>query len=306
LTGTPYRYERAGFLIESDWPLPGLNEPHGVTAPIGRLRIRRDTVPKILPEGVFIDAMTQAARGCLLFHHRGVGRFLAYEGREIIVDPAGDDLGYLLPFVLGSGFAAICIQSGLVLLHASAVAIGDNAVAFAGPSGAGKSTLLAACVAAGLRPLADDVSLIEPVPKQPARIWATPGYLRLWPDSVQALGLVEKSVGPELAGSAKLQLALDVTSAYGPRPLSAVCLLIGDEADDPAIEPMENAAAMAGVVRQLFRAHYVQPLGQLGVLVPKIAEIVAGTRIFRMNRPVLYDRLPATVAMVRCTIESAG
>ena len=100
-------------------------------------------------------------------------------GPVIVAEPLPTILAiFVLSF--GSGFRRICIQQGLVLLHASAVAIGGGAVVFAGPSGIGKSTLLGAFVATGHTAIADDLSLIESGAAGPAHVRAAPGYLRLW------------------------------------------------------------------------------------------------------------------------------
>jgi energy-coupling factor transporter ATP-binding protein EcfA2 len=256
-------------------------------------------VPSELPGGVSVDPITQAAPGLLLLKHPSAGRLLAREGREIVVEPVTDDLGDLRPYVLSSGFAAICIQQGLVLLHASAVAIDGHAVAFAGPSGAGKSTLLGAFVAAGHSAIADDLSLIEPGAEGPARIWAAPGYLRLWPDSVRALGFNDRPTIQEFSWSSKLQLSLDANAADGPWPLSAIYLLTGERSDAPSIAPIETAAAIAGFAQQFFRLHYIRPLGKLAALLPQLGKIVARTPVFRISRPASYDHLQTMIEAIR-------
>jgi hypothetical protein len=299
----PYRYERAGLLIESEWSLPGLRAARADSAPLGQLSIRRGPVPQALEGSVRVDAITQAAPGALLLKHPSAGGFIAREGREILVEPAAADLGDLCPFVLSSGFAAICIQRGLLLLHASAVAIGDGAVAFAGPRGVGKSTLLAAFVAAGHTAIADDLSLIEAGADLPVRLWAAPGYLRLWPDSVRALGFDDRPASRELSWSTKLQLSLDMNAADGASPLSAIFLLTAGQSDITAIEPVETAAAITGLAQQLFRPYYIHPLGKLAVLLSQLGQIVAATPVFRISRPAFYDHLDTVIASVRRTVE---
>ena len=299
----PYRYERAGLLIESEWSLPGLMAARANCAPLGQLSIRRGRVPQTLPGSVCVDPITQATPGLLLLKHPSAGRLLAREGREIIAEPTTDDLGDLRPFVLSSGFGAICIQQDLVLLHASAVAIGSGAVAFAGPSGAGKSTLLGAFVAAGHTAIADDLSLIEPGPEQTARLRAAPGYLRLWPDSVRALGFEDRPAIPEFSWSSKVQLSLDTTAADDPWPLSAICVLTGEQADIPSIEPIDTAAAIAALAQQFFRPHYIRPLGKLASLLPQLGKIVATTRVFRISRSTSYDHVRTMIEAIRRTVQ---
>jgi energy-coupling factor transporter ATP-binding protein EcfA2 len=303
MTSTPYRYERAGLLVESEWPLPGLMAARAGGAPLGQLSIRRGRVPQELPGGVCVDPITQAAPGLLLLKHPSAGRFLVRNGSEIVAEPAADDLGDLRPFILSSGFAAICIQQGLVLLHASAAVIDGAAVAFAGPSGAGKSTLLGAFVASGHSAIADDLSLVESGAEFSARIWPSSGYLRLWPDSVRALGFDERPASPELSWSSKLQLSLETTVVDGPRPLSAVCLLTGEEAELPSIEPIETAAAMAELAKQLFRPHYIHPLGKLASLLVRLGKIVVGIRVFRVSRPTSYDHLQTMIEAIKRTLQ---
>lgn len=57
----------------------------------------------------------------------------------------------------GNILATLLLLAGESVLHASAVAFGDKAIAFAGGSGAGKSTLAALCCAAGATFLTDDL-----------------------------------------------------------------------------------------------------------------------------------------------------
>lgn len=118
------------------------------------------------------------------------------DGTEFVIDRAGtavwatwphpltleDTATYLTGPVLGF---VLCLR-GMTCLHASAVAIGDRAIALLGEAEAGKSTTAAALAALGYPVLSDDV-----VPLQDAgdTFLALPGYayLRLWPMTVNAL-----------------------------------------------------------------------------------------------------------------------
>jgi len=148
------------------------------------------------------------------------------------------------------------------------------------------------------------LSLIEAPAEAPVRIWAAPD-LRLWPDSVRALGFDERPAGRELSWSTKLQLSLDHGTDDGPWPLSAICLLTGGESDAPSIEPLETAAAIIGFAQQFFRPHYIQPLGKLSTLLSQLGKVVAGTRIFRISRPASYDHLQTTIETVRQRVDAA-
>ena len=70
---------------------------------------------------------------------RGVGRFLIEGGREIVVEPiSGIDESMLRPSILGPAMSVVLRQRGLLVLHASSVAINHTAVAFLGSAGWGK------------------------------------------------------------------------------------------------------------------------------------------------------------------------
>ena len=80
-----------------------------------------------------------------LFDLPDIGRFMARDGRELLMQPAeGMATADALPFLLGTTFGALLYQRGTPLLHASAVVRGGCAYAFGGRSGIGKSTLAAA------------------------------------------------------------------------------------------------------------------------------------------------------------------
>jgi hypothetical protein len=82
--------------------------------------------------------------------------------RQIAVHPAPEAEPELIPvFLEGGVLAHVLTAEGLLALHASAVQVGDRALAIAGPSGAGKSTLAALLCAAGARLVADDALRVD-------------------------------------------------------------------------------------------------------------------------------------------------
>ena len=95
----------------------------------------------------------------------GTCRMLVREGREIVIEPAPRvDERALRLVVLGNGVGMILHQRGLLVLHASAVAIAGAAVVFSGFSGAGKSTIAAALNRRGHPLVADDVVAVRAEP----------------------------------------------------------------------------------------------------------------------------------------------
>jgi hypothetical protein len=89
-------------------------------------------------------------------------------------------------YLVGAGFALLTRMRGAACLHASAVTMNGETIAFAGPSGSGKSTLAAALVRRGAILIAEDVL---PLRFEGGRVVAVPAYagIRLWPEAAALL-----------------------------------------------------------------------------------------------------------------------
>ena len=122
----------------------------------------------------------------ILIHWREWATISIRNGKRIVVDPVeGADDRIIELLVAGSGLGVLLHQRQRVTLHASAVAIGDGAVAFAGEKGMGKSTTATAFMKEGYPVLTDDVLAIETSTASPQ---VTPGgrHFKLWPDAAAA------------------------------------------------------------------------------------------------------------------------
>lgn len=123
--------------------------------------------------------------------------------------------------LLGRVLAMAAHGGGALVLHASAVTIEGGVIAFLGPKQAGKSTLAMALVRRGARLVTDDMLAVRFDPDGPV---AAPGVqrVRLWPDSVRAIGARAAS-----ADGAKPTIdGLGVDSLENTvRPLVACCVL---------------------------------------------------------------------------------
>lgn len=104
-------------------------------------------------------------------------------------------------------------QRGLMVLHGSAVLLGDRAIALAGASGAGKSTTAAVLCSLGGRLICDDLCAINGAE---SRVVSGTSVLKLWPDSVEALGIESARARAVRPGLSKRFLPL-----AWPRSLSA-------------------------------------------------------------------------------------
>ncbi|HLV96670.1 MAG TPA: hypothetical protein VKS44_15875 [Candidatus Acidoferrales bacterium] len=165
-----------------------------------------------------------------------------------------DAASYLVGPVLG----LVLRLRGTVPLHASAVAIGDHAVALAGPAGAGKSTTAAAFTKYGYRVISDDiVALLE----EESRFVVPSGYPRvnLWNDSVE--GVVGNEVTlPRICPTVdKCFLPLDPFTQFETRslPLAAIYVLHSHKGGPvpPVLEPLAGAEALIGVLSNTYMNH---------------------------------------------------
>ena len=122
-----------------------------------------------------------------LLYGDGVRFAVDRHGREVWADwPKNYTLEDACTYLLGPVMGFVLRLRGTVCLHASSVAIGDNAIALVGLPGAGKSTTAAAFGCAGFPVLSDDIVALA---DKGAQFLVQPGYPRvnLWPDSVRRL-----------------------------------------------------------------------------------------------------------------------
>lgn len=118
----------------------------------------------------------------------GAGLFSVRNGNEIIIDPeSGVEEELIRPLLLGPIMCILLRQRGLLVLHGSSVAVGDEAIAFIGHSGWGKSTLADSFHAKGYSLLTDDVMALQMDAMQPIVLPSFP-QVKLWPDAAKLIG----------------------------------------------------------------------------------------------------------------------
>ncbi|MDG4596632.1 MAG: hypothetical protein P9F75_13240 [Candidatus Contendobacter sp.] len=127
-------------------------------------------------------------------------------------------LNQVLPLVLS--------KLGKLVFHASAVEIGEGAVAFVAESGRGKSTLAASFAVNGCRFLTDDGLVVEPGVQGFEALPSHPS-IRLWADSEAALVPPTARRAPPVHYTAKARFLADEDLVFckQPRPLRRVYFL---------------------------------------------------------------------------------
>ena len=220
--------------------------------------VRRGAVPNSLPRAQARGPAWEHGDGRTLIRHPGGVRFLVEGGDTVRYDAPGVSAGDVGAFLVGSAWAALALQRGLLPLHASAVRAPGAVHAFAGTSGAGKSSLAAALGRHGLAFFADDLLLVDPASfsaREAARCYGSPA-LRLWPRGAALTGAplgepVREGVPKRWADPAHPSLramgslrTLHVLSDWDGQPWG----------DRPcAIEPLAGRRAVLALFESLYR-----------------------------------------------------
>jgi len=156
-------------------------------------------------------------------------------------------------YLLGPVMGFVLLLRGLVCLHASAIAIGDEAIALVGPAGSGKSTTAAAFANRGFSVLAEDVVTLD---DRRDHFLVRPAYpcIRLWPPAVKALYGSETHLPRLTPNWDKCYLDLSENFLRKPLALGAIYLLAPrvDYVGAPFIEPLGRAEGLMSLVANTY------------------------------------------------------
>jgi hypothetical protein len=251
-------YRAFGLTLRSEFPLEGLalGDPAAPTD----LVIGQATFGSDCPSE---PGLHQWGGGALLSIPRA-GRFLCTGGCRIAVErQAHAPPSTVQLFLLGSAMGLILHQRGLLPLHANALEVGAQAIAFMGRSGAGKSTLTAWYAEQGHRIIADDVSVVGM--DGAGRPFVQPGLarIRLWRQALENLGGNPEDHPRSLVGDPqydKFDVAMSASSiSDGPVPLRAICLL--QFGPVPSVTRLNGIDALEALYENTYRGAFVTVTG---------------------------------------------
>jgi hypothetical protein len=146
---------------------------------------------------------------------------------------------------------------GSEALHATAIATQRGVCAFTGPAGSGKSTLAASFVLSGYPLVCDDCLALS----GDRAIVTLPGYpgLRLWDDSIRALGASSRNLKPVAHYTTKSRWQNSRRSDFcsTTRRLARIYLLArarpGKRSTRVLIQELNRAEALMGLVKAAYR-----------------------------------------------------
>ena len=280
MSGSPRHYLAWGLRVRSDLAVPSLG---GASRATPDVTIRLGSVPAAEPSGGRARPWASAP-GVFRLEVDGVARYVVRGGREVTVEPTGGDEGSLNAFLLGPVMAACLQQRGVVPLHASAVETDGGAVLFTGGSGTGKSALAAALVEGGYRLVSDDIAaLVVDAGGVPEALPAFPG-LRLWADTVEALGWEGRTRGAVRDGLQKYWAPVG-RFRPGRLRLRAVYALRIHNRNDLETEAVAPAGAFELLARSTYGAPLAHPAAVRRAHFRTLAAAARRARFGRLTRP---------------------
>lgn len=277
-------YQVFGLVLRSQIVLPELHE-----APAGPADV--SIVRGEVPQRGDRTGLTLFGDAALLTIPE-VGRYWIDSGRQIVVEPeSGASDRNVRLFLLGSALGGILHQRRLLPLHANAVEVEGQAIAFMGHPGAGKSTMAAWFFDRGHRVLADDVCVVTFGPD--GRPLAHPGIprLRLWREAIEASGRIAENYELSFDDMDKFNVpTLDAGSAE-PLPLHHVYLLgkSGSDEPSPSIRALKGIASVDALVANTYRGAYLPMMEATGQHLQQCLRLVGAVPVFTADRRWGFD-----------------
>jgi serine kinase of HPr protein (carbohydrate metabolism regulator) len=195
---------------------------------------------------------------------------------------------------MGSLFAVLCHQRGLLPLHASAIATPQGAVAFLGSSGAGKSSIAAFLSQRGHRILADDICLIDPAAPRDQRVLPVAPWLKLWSTTLDALGESSRGLPRVFSDDEKYRYGLQQLDV--PTRLAELILL--ERAQDQTETSFERLApvhALHAVLDLTYQSWLVRAMGRTEQYFLRCGQALDSVRVTRMRRTWSFDAMETTL-----------
>ncbi len=254
-----YYYQAFGLTIESVLPCPELLSAEGAAD----VTIRYGAVPDDLEAAEQQEVWYQVNSGAFLLKLDAIAKYLVTAGEQIIIErvPGAQDNEVRL-FLLGSAFAALLQQRGLLSLHGCAVEVNGGAAVFVGPSGCGKSTLAGALRQRGYRIMADDVCVISFSPTGAPLVLAAYPQLKLWADALKIMGKKPEDLPRVTAGLEKYGLPLGEGFSNNSSPLKRVYELAVSNSQDLELTNLQGLDKLAVLLRHTYRLEFLA--GTLG------------------------------------------
>lgn len=238
--------------------------------------VKEGSVGDYIPENVAKQPIAiQIDQTDALVYLQNTGVFIVQGGSKIVfVATQTAQQAQVCQALLGVVLAVLLYQRELYILHASAAAIGETAIAFMGDSGAGKSSALATLVDQGFSGITDDLTAVH-IHSGQALIY--PGVPRM---KLSAAAAKQLKLAEEIAQE---ESTFGFSPASGSGVFTLERLYILDYGPDWSIEliPQQQAivqllrfSGLKSVLPVRDRHHFMQ-----------VAQLVVCARVYKLQRP---------------------
>lgn len=307
MSGASRRYRVYGLVLEGEIPL---SCPHAAPRARVDVRLRPGDAHRFEDARRLIDLPSKPQ----WFECRSLGdgaTYLRWSGLfEFLISPDARTIEYrplgtapdesLTTYLLGQVLSFSLLSRGTEPLHATAVIIDGEAVAFLGDCGYGKSTLGAAFLARGFPILTDDVLALE---ARNGRWFAHAGppRLKLFPSVARKL-LARSDGVPLNTGTSKLVLPLTGRDAgHRPIPLKALYVLPGprQRSAQIGITALEGQKAFLEIIRAAFnliRVDRTRLTSQFIIASRLVQDVPIRRLLYPRKLSLLHDVCKAVIA----------
>ncbi len=287
-----FYYTLYSLLIESTIALPELLAVGSDHKPASDVQVVLDRERQYtLPD--------EKTRSAYLLDIPTIGRYFISGGNSIIMQPEPDTSDKTnRVYLLGTAFAMLLYQRGLLPFHASSVETPHGAVLIAGQSGVGKSTTAAALQRLrGFRLIADDVSVAYAQDGYPYVVPAYP-QVKLWDQSLNMLGMNTDRF--ERLTNSDDKFAVPLTHSFRDQPMqiAALYVILPMEISQIHLMQISYAEKVLLLQRQIYRGALMREISEDVLPFDLMTAFLKHVRIARIYRPLQGNSLDAMLELI--------
>jgi hypothetical protein len=303
-----FHYRISGLSVASELALPGAIPVADAPTSDAEVTVRRVSAIPVAANPQILGPNWSLDGDRFFLRVPRVADFLVTAGKDIAMQLApGVAEGDAVVFLLGTAFGVLLYQRGRIVLHASAVQVGDAAVLFCGKSGAGKSTIAAFLNERGHAHVTDDVCCIEFDAEGHPVVLSDGRMLKLWLDAAAAIDAGDRKGAAVRSMIEKYYVEpASPLRASAPR-VAAIYALREQRAPLAAgIEQPTPLDAAQILRRGLYRARLMATMGLSGTFLAKVMEIQRAAAVYYLTRPFNMACMPETVSRLEAHWRSLG
>ena len=297
----PYQYQIFGLNVASEFHLSKLNSyPFDTPADVV-IKSTKDAID--IQTGVKLGKFSQISPDDYFLDVPQVAKYYVQNGHTINIDKndSASDL-HIQAFLFGTIFANVLQYHGYLVLHGSAIQVGDKAVIFSGESGTGKSTTAAAFIKRGYSLLTDDVVVLSPHKDGSFSLVSGPPRLKLWQSAIDKLGVTTDQMVPIANKLDKYELPVAIDSSIGNNiQVSTFYELNSHLADDIQFKQIDGINKLELLIDNTYRYRMLKPMGKLAEHLKFCTELSKQIRVYKVYRPKNAFAIDELVASLEAT-----